>query len=160
MSSEKKSSIRSDELLHSFWHVSHSIRRIVHRTALANDLTVPQYALLITIAPFEEMTQKQLGKATFYPKSTLSQAVDGLVQAELIKRNPVEDNRREMQLTLSEKGRLLYDKMQLQESNIQQVFEKATQSLGVKQYDELLSTHLQIATFLEEEANEKGECTK
>jgi len=128
----------------------------VQRTALENDLTIPQYALLITLAPFEEMTQKQLGKATFFPKSTLSQAVDGLVQAELIHRNPVEDNRREMLLTLSAKGQLLYNKIQSQESSILQAFESATESLSEKQYDDLLTSQRQIITLLEE-AIERGE---
>ncbi|MGE7625113.1 MarR family winged helix-turn-helix transcriptional regulator [Viridibacillus sp. NPDC096237] len=156
MSLEKNAVLRSEKLLHSFWHVNHCIRRIVQRTALENDLTVPQYALLITIAPFEEMTQKQLGKATFFPKSTLSQAVDGLVQAELIKRNPVEDNRREMLLTLSEKGQVLYDKIQKQESSILKAFETATELLSEKQYDDLLTSQRQITTLLEE-VIERGE---
>ncbi|OMC84497.1 MarR family transcriptional regulator [Viridibacillus sp. FSL H7-0596] len=156
MSLEKDVGIRSEKLLHSFWHVNHCIRRIVQRTALENDLTIPQYALLITLAPFEEMTQKQLGKATFFPKSTLSQAVDGLVQAELIHRNPVEDNRREMLLTLSTKGQLLYNKIQSQESSILQAFESATESLSEKQYDDLLTSQRQIIILLEE-AIERGE---
>lgn len=156
MSLEKDASIRSEKLLHSFWHVNHCIRRIVQRTALENELTIPQYALLITLAPFEEMTQKQLGKATFFPKSTLSQAVEGLVQAELIQRNPVEDNRREMLLTLSDKGQLLYNKIQSQESSVIKAFELATDSLSEKQYDDLLTSQRQIITLLEE-AIERGE---
>ncbi|MGF9976937.1 MarR family winged helix-turn-helix transcriptional regulator [Viridibacillus arvi] len=128
----------------------------MQRTALENELTIPQYALLITLAPFEEMTQKQLGKATFFPKSTLSQAVEGLVQAELIQRNPVEDNRREMLLTLSDKGQLLYNKIQSQESSVIKAFELATDSLSEKQYDDLLTSQRQIITLLEE-AIERGE---
>ncbi|MGE7932530.1 MarR family winged helix-turn-helix transcriptional regulator [Viridibacillus arvi] len=156
MSLEKDADIRSEKLLHSFWHVNHCIRRIVQKTALENELTIPQYALLITLAPFEEMTQKQLGKATFFPKSTLSQAVEGLVQAELIQRNPVEDNRREMLLTISDKGQLLYNKIQSQESSVLKAFELATDSLSEKQYDDLLTSQRQIITLLEE-AIERGE---
>ena len=73
-------------------------------------LSIPQYSVLMTIAPRKGMTQKQIGEVLQIPKSTLSQAVDGLVQTGWIHRQSVEDNRREMQLSLSEKGKTLLKK--------------------------------------------------
>jgi DNA-binding MarR family transcriptional regulator len=160
MNHENKSIERSSELFRSFWRVNHSMRQFIHKTAMANDLSIPQYALLMTLAPKREMTQKQLGNKTHFPKSTLSQAVDGLVQLELITRHPVEENRREMQLTLSEKGKLLYETMRLQEGSIYLALESAIDTLTEKQYDEVLSVQLQIAIVLEKEAKEQGECSK
>lgn len=150
-------SMRSGELFRIIWRVNFSMRRIVQRTALANNLTVPQYALLMTLAPHEEMTQKELGQVMQFPKSTLSQAVDGLVQAELIDRHPVKENRREMQLLITEKGKMLSTRMKKQEGGINDAFESAIDTLSAKQYKELLASLGQIATFLEEKSAEQGE---
>ncbi len=157
MNIEKNSIERSSELFRSFWLVNHSMRQIIHKTATANDLSIPQYALLMTIAPYEEMTQKKLGNHTLFPKSTLSQAVDGLVQAELIYRHPVKDNRREMNLILSEKGKKLYETMSRQKGSIHQALELAIQTLTEEQYNGLLSTQQQIVMALDNEVNVQGE---
>lgn len=140
---------RSMEFFRTFWRMNQSVRRIVQKTAADNGLTVPQYALLMAIAPRKEMTQKELGKVLQFPKSTLSQSVAGLVQAGLLVRHPVEDNRREMQLILSEQGKVLYDSMMEQEGSITHSFESAIQTLSDKQYDDLLEAILQISIYLE-----------
>ncbi|MBU8880428.1 MarR family transcriptional regulator [Bacillus sp. FJAT-29790] len=160
MDFEQQSFVRSSKLLKSFWHVQRNLARYVQKTAMANDLSVPQFFLLKTIAPLGAVTQKQLGETIQLPKSTLSQAVDGLVQAELVMRQPVKDNRREMQLTISEKGKTLFETIRLQKGSIQQTMEKAIDTLTEEQYEELLAIHLKIATFLEKEATEQGECSK
>lgn len=154
---EDQSNLRSTEIIRSFGRVNNSMRKTFQRTALDNELSLPQLVLLMTIAPKGEITQKQLGKETQFPKSTLSQAVDGLVQTELITRHPVEENRREMKLTLSNKGKALYEKTRKQEGSAHQVFESAIKSLTENQCDELLISLRQIAMFLENELIEKGE---
>lgn len=152
--------MRSVQLLRSFWNVQKNLVRFVQKTAVENDLTVPQYTLLVAIAPNKEVTQKSLGEKTFLPKSTLSQAVDGLVQAGLLNRQPVEGNRREIQLSLSEQGESLLKKIHLQAGGIHQIFGSAIESLTDQQYKDLLEAHLQISTYLEEQATEQGEGTK
>jgi DNA-binding MarR family transcriptional regulator len=129
--------------------------RFVHTTALENDLSIPQYSVLMTIAPQKEMTQKQIGEVLQIPKSTLSQAVDGLVQTEWIHRKPVKDNRREMQLILSEKGVALFKKISSQKGSIHQTIDSAIGSLDEKQFEELQATLLHIADFLEKEMTTK-----
>lgn len=159
MDCENPTETRSSKVLHSFKRVHKGMMRFVHKTALENDLSLPQYSVLITIAPYRQLTQKQLGEIIQIPKSTLSQAVDGLVQAGWIEREPVQDNRREMQLTISEKGKILCETMRVQKGSIHQTLDKAINTLSEKQYNELLATHLQIAEFLEKEALEQGEMT-
>ncbi|MGE8203580.1 MarR family winged helix-turn-helix transcriptional regulator [Heyndrickxia sp. NPDC080065] len=133
------------------------MRKIFQKVASANNLSIPQFAVLMTIAPHKEMTQKQLGLVTHFPKSTLSQAVDGLVQAEMINRHPVEENRREMQLTLSEKGKKLHQIIQQQEGGFHHIFTSAVNKLSENQRNELLASLKHIAMFLEKEALEQGE---
>lgn len=111
---DNQSDMDSSEFLHSLWYLSRSLMRFVHKAALENDLSIPQYSLVLAIAPHKEMTQKQIGEKLQIPKSTLSQAVDGLVQAGWLYREPVQDNRREIQLILSEKGVALFEKMSAQ----------------------------------------------
>src|SRR4051794_21705421 len=96
--------MRSVQLLRSFWNVQKNIMRFVQKTAAENGLTVPQYSILMTITLYKETSQKNVGEKTFLPKSTLSQAVDGLVRGGLLHREPVEGNRREIQLSITDKG--------------------------------------------------------
>jgi DNA-binding MarR family transcriptional regulator len=156
MDSENQKFMRSVELLRSFASVQKSMMQFVQKTAAEHGISVPQYTILITMAPHKEMTQKNLGEKTFLPKSTLSQAVDGLVQAGWINRQPVEGNRREMQLSLSESGGTLLKAIHLQEGGVHQIVLEAIESLSEEQYNELLKAHLQIATHLETRAKEQG----
>ncbi|KAB2334791.1 MarR family transcriptional regulator [Cytobacillus depressus] len=157
MHCENQPNMRSGELFRAIWRVNLSMRKIVQRTAVTNDLTVPQYAVLMTLAPYREMTQKELGQMMQFPKSTLSQAVDGLVQAGFMERHPVKENRREMQLILSNEGKTQIQTMKEQEGGINRVFESAIDTLQAKQYAELLASLDQIAKFLEEKSPEQGE---
>ena len=52
---------RSTKFLHTFWRVNRNMMRFIHKAALENELSIPQYSILMTIAPRKEMTQKQLG---------------------------------------------------------------------------------------------------
>lgn len=147
---DQQSSSRSSELFRTMWRINQSMRYFVQKAALENDLSVPQYAVLMMVAPKKEITQKQLGHLMKFPKSTLSQAVDGLVQAGLMMRHPVEDNRREMQLILSEKGKLLYETMREQHGSVHLTLETAIDKLDENQFEEAIGTLNQIATFLGE----------
>lgn len=158
MEHENQKLQRSAQLLRSFWVVQKNLMRFTHKSAVDNGLSIPQYAILMTMASHKEMTQKYLGEKTLLPKSTLSQAVDGLVQAGLLNRQQVEGNRREMQLTLSDKGEILTKKIYLHEGGIHQVFQSAVDTLTEKQYEETLEVHLQLSNYLEAQATERGAC--
>lgn len=142
---------KSSEFLHSFWRVNRNLMRFVHNTAQENDLSIPQYSVLMIIAPRKEMTQKQLGEILQIPKSTLSQAVDGLVQTAWINRQPVQDNRREMHLILSEKGNALFEKISLQKGSIHHTIETIINTIEDNKFEELQNTLLHIADLLENE---------
>jgi DNA-binding MarR family transcriptional regulator len=156
----EKQVMRSVQLLRSFWNVQKNIMRFVQKTAAENGLTVPQYSILMTITLYKETTQKIVGEKTFLPKSTLSQAVDGLVRAGMLRREHVEGNRREIQLSITDQGKNLLRTIHFHEGSIHQVFQTAIEKLSEEQFEELLETHLQITNFLEAQATEQGECTK
>lgn len=149
---------RSTQLLRSFWSVQKNIVRFVQKIAVENGLSVPQYTILMTITLNKEMkmTQKKVGEQTFLPKSTLSHAVDGLAQEGFLSRQQVEGNRREMELTVTEKGKEFLKKMHLQDGGIHQLFQTAIDQLTDKQYEELLESHLLLSTYLESQTAGNG----
>ena len=152
--------LKATELLRSFWNIQKNLMRLVQKSAVENGLSIPQYSIMMTIVMHKVMTQKLVGEKTFLPKSTLSQAVDGLAREGFIERKQVEENRREMMLSLSDKGETLIRTIHMQDGGIHQIFKSVTDSLTSSQYEELLGTHRQISTYLEEESSYQGECEK
>ncbi|MCP3764691.1 MarR family transcriptional regulator [Domibacillus sp. A3M-37] len=156
MESENQKLMRSTQVLHSFAGVQNIMMRFIQKSAVENGLSVPQYSILMTLIFCKEMTQKNVGEKTFLPKSTLSQAVDGLVREGFLKRQQVEGNRREVLLSLSEKGITRIRTLHLQEGGIHQVFQSVLESLTEQKVDDLLETHQQITASLEKlEAEEQ-----
>lgn len=152
---ENQSLTRSIQLLRSFSNIQKNMMRFVQKSAVENGLSIPQYTILMTIIIHKEMTQKNVGEKTFLPKSTLSQAVDGLVREGLLNRQQVEGNRREILLSLSEKGLARIKEIHMQENGIHQKFQSVAESLTDKQFEELLDTHQQITKHLEEPGQEE-----
>ncbi|MFQ3543851.1 MarR family transcriptional regulator [Halobacillus rhizosphaerae] len=148
---------RGIQLLRGFSRLNKNIAQFVQKTASMNNLSVPQYTILITLSLEKEMTQKLVGKKTFLPKSTLSQSVDGLVQAGLLHRKQVEDNRREVQLSLSEQGLELLSRIHLQEGSIHQITNSAADLFSETQFKEFLSSLQQLSIFFEEQTSEQGD---
>ncbi|WP_211201305.1 MarR family winged helix-turn-helix transcriptional regulator [Bacillus sp. NTK074B] len=138
------------QLLRSFSRVNKTMMRFVQKTAADNGLSVPQYTILVTIAPEKALTQKVVGEKTFLPKSTLSQAVDGLVQAGYLHRQQVEDNRREMLLSLSCEGETMLKGIHKKEGSVHQLTAGAVEMLSEKEFAELLQAHERIADFFDE----------
>lgn len=156
MKSDNEKLIRSTQLLRSFWRVQKNIVRFVQKTAVENGLSVPQYTVLMTIILHKEMTQKMVGEQTFLPKSTLSYAVDGLVQEGFLSRQQVKGNRREMQLSITNEGEAFLKKIHLQDGGVHQLFQAAMEQLTDKQFEELLESHLLLSTYLETQAADQG----
>ncbi len=147
---------RAIELLQSFYHVQKNIMRYVQKAAVESGLTVPQYTILTTVAQYAKMSQKKVGEVTFFPKSTLSQAVDGLVRANYLSRAQMEGNRREIQLMITDEGVEFLKSVHNREDGLFKIFQSAIQTLSEKQYEGLLEAHRQLADFLERQGNEKG----
>lgn len=155
MESKNQQLMRSVQVLRSFAGVQNNTMRFIQKSAVENGLSVPQYSILMTFIFCKEMTQKQVGEKTFLPKSTLSQAVDGLVREGFLKRQQVEGNRREVLLSLSEKGTTRIRTLHLQEGGILQVFQSVLGSLNEQQVENLLETHQQMTDLLEKLAEEQ-----
>src|SRR5699024_8269629 len=95
-------------LTQSFWQLQKAIMTQVKQTEADNDLSVPQLVFLVMMQQTGQMPQKKLQARTHFPISTLRHASDGLVQDGILERTHVKGNRREMDLSLSERGRALF----------------------------------------------------
>lgn len=136
-------------LMQSFWQLQKSVMGQIKQTAIDNDLSVPQFTIIVMIGGDNEIAQKSLQARTHFPKSTLSQSIEGLVQAGLLNRIPVEDNRREMNLALSDCGKALLKKIKTQEDGVHTRFNQAVDSFTEDQFNHLIDMHQHIATFFE-----------
>src|SRR5690625_1059087 len=85
-------------LMQSFWHLQKSIMGQVKQTALNHDLSVPQFAIIVMMQHNKKIAQKQLQARTHYPKSTLSYAIEEIVQDDLLNRHYDVENRRDVDL--------------------------------------------------------------
>ncbi|MGM0898530.1 MAG: MarR family winged helix-turn-helix transcriptional regulator [Bacillota bacterium] len=135
-------------LMLSFAEVQKNMVRFIQKSAVEKGLSIPQYSILMTLFHCSEMTQKSIGERTFLPKSTLSQAVDGLAKEGYVHRRQAKCDRREMLLVLSETGRGLLNELHLQEDGLHQIFKASSEQFTERQIDELIQAHRKISTYL------------
>ena len=160
METEQKEPVRSTAMMQSFWNVQRHLVRAAHQTAQENGLSLPQFHSLMTIAPRSPITQKELAAHTHLPKSTLSQSIEGLVQAEWVIRETNPDNRREVVLRLSDHGWQFVETIKRQEAGMQQRLEHVLDQIDPVVFEQMLQTHAQIAEGLKEIlAPGNGGCT-
>ncbi|MGY0691905.1 MarR family winged helix-turn-helix transcriptional regulator [Virgibacillus sp. FSP13] len=145
---------RSYTLMQSFWRLHRLIMQQVKQTAATHDLSLPQFTILVTMTHYHQIAQKRLQVLTNFPKSTLSHAIDGLVQAGLLNRTFAKDNRREMDLSLSTEGKALIASIKEQKDGVPSRFQKAVDSFSAEEFNQLLTIHRHLATHFEEGSEE------
>lgn len=146
---------RSAEFLHAFWKMQRKMMTFVQNTAAKNNLSTPQFVVLMSISHHDIMTQKHIGDKTRLPKSTLSQAIEGLVGEDILERQPVKGNRREMQLSLTPKGKSLVQNIYMQPDGVHQIFDNTVKTMTDQQYSDLMDVYNQITTHLDQEGRDQ-----
>lgn len=154
---ENEKLTRSITFLRSFWNVQTHVMQFIQKRAAENGITVPQYVILMMLVSKKEMTQKSLVETTHMPKSTVSQSVEGLVQAGYVTRQQVKGNRRETQLFLTEEGAAFIKKIHLYAGGVHEVLQTALDTLTLEQYQAVLDAHQKITNHLEIVLMDKGE---
>lgn len=134
-------------LTQSFWQLQKAIMTQVKQTAADNDLSVPQFTILLMMQQKGQMPQKKLQARTHFPKSTLSHAIDGLVQDGILERTHVKGNRREMDLSLSERGRALFDQIRSQHNSVHVRFKEAVDSFTEEEFNQLIQMQEHIVAY-------------
>lgn len=145
---------RSFKLMHSFWNMQRNIMNHVQKIAAKNRLSVTQYNILMMLTHYGDIPQKILQEKAFLPKSTLSQAINGLVDYGYVTRQQIKGNRREIKLTICEDGRLFMEKINAQENSVNQLYQNAVDSLTDQQLTDVIKIQQQIAANFEDKGND------
>jgi len=74
------------------------------------DLTVPQADVVFTLGNTDGLTFKEIGEKTLITKGTLTGVIDRLEEKGLVSRVSCPDDRRCTRVTLTDKGRVLFEK--------------------------------------------------
>lgn len=74
-------------------------------------LEVPEWRVLVTVAPEQGCTAQQIAASTRMHKTRVSRAIAYLMEKEFIERVPNAQDRREMQLQLTTAGRRIYSQL-------------------------------------------------
>lgn len=144
-------------LWHSYLEVQKNILQCIQESARREDLSVQQYLILVTFSDHGEISQKTVREKTFLPKSTLSEAIEGLVKDEIIIRKPLKSDRREIGLLLSDKGMALVQKIQTYEPGILQTFSSVVTEIPNSDFEKALAMNEQITMKLQKEEG-KSKC--
>ena len=94
-------------------------------------IDIPEWRILATLAVREPRSAQFIVRCTRTHKTRISRAVSRLIELGLIERAGNGDDRREVQLKMTPKGRALYDEM------VPLVLERERQVLGCLSEDEL-----------------------
>ena len=101
---------QAGEVVQSFMEISRVLTKFTSQNAESLGLTLQQMGILNTISAFPEITLKEITEKLNIPKSTVSVNVESLVNLELIDRKTTEEDRREIHLASTPKGKKLSEK--------------------------------------------------
>lgn len=145
MSEEKLE--QSVDLLHSFWTMQRQLMCFIQEKSAEESLSVPQFTVLNIMLRDNSVNQKLVQEKTNIPKSTLSQAIDGLVQRDLLTREQMENDRRGMLLSITEDGKELLSRIHTDQYGIHDQFYEAVKHLSVKQMTRMSQLHEEVADY-------------
>lgn len=135
------------EVLQSFMAVTRTASEFTRRNAESLGLTMLGMSVANTLLRAPGLTLKELTEKLGASKSTISAAVESLVQAGVAERTQAEGNRREINLALTAKGEELAGR------SIRQAYSYRAMTAALEAMDEgqiglLLSLHAQIVEGL------------
>lgn len=135
------------ELVQSFMSISRNLTKFTAQNAESLGLTLQQMGILNLINAYPEMTLKEITEKLSLPKSTVSVNVDNLVNLKLIDRKINEENRREIKLTISPKGKELSIKSS-QNAYSYKAMLSALENLAEEDVQFLLKIHRELLDYL------------
>lgn len=113
-----------------------------------SDLTMPQFWILQVIQAGEVMPQKTLVEHLQFSKSTLSTSIEGLVSSGLLERIIPQNNRREVQLQLTDAGEQKVQEIFEDPDGLYQKMNRALTQLPNEKINTLISIHTELYELL------------
>ncbi|WPC40134.1 MarR family winged helix-turn-helix transcriptional regulator [Clostridium sp. JS66] len=139
---------QAGEIVQSFMMISRVLTKLASRNAESLGLTLQQMGILNLISANPEITLKEITDKLKIPKSTVSINVDNLVNLELINRKIINENRREIHLTSTPKGKEL-TKRSSQNALSYRAMILALEKIPKEDIQVLIRTHKEILNHLQ-----------
>lgn len=140
---------RTGEVVQSFFSVSRALTEFSLRNAASLGLTLAQMGILNAIFSSSGTTLKNVAERLQLPKSSVSVAVNDLVEMDLVDRKPSDDDRREINLKTTPKGAALARKS-IDNSSSYRAMEWVLAEIPEQTVQELLGLHETILSKLNE----------
>ncbi|GFP76301.1 MarR family winged helix-turn-helix transcriptional regulator [Clostridium fungisolvens] len=135
------------EVVQSFMMISKTLAKYTQKNADSLGLTLQQLGVLNTIYSSPLITLKEITEKLLIPKSTASVSVEELVNLGLVERKSSEEDRRQINLISTDKGREISRKsIQTPASYIAMV--SALEKISTEDIDSLLRIHKELSKFL------------
>ncbi|MDR3593620.1 helix-turn-helix domain-containing protein [Clostridium sp.] len=135
------------EVVQSFMMISKTLAKYTQQNAERLGLTLQQLGVLNTIYSSPLITHKQITEKLLIPKSTASVSVEELVNLGLVERKSSEEDRREINLILTDKGKEI-SKKSIQTSMSYMAMISALEKISTNDIDTLLRIHKELSKFL------------
>lgn len=140
---------QAGEVVQSFMSISRILTRFTSQNADSLGLTLQQMGILNIISAFPEITLKEITDKLSIPKSTVSVNVDSLVNLGLIDRKINEENRREIHLTSTPKGKEL-SKESSQNALSYRAMALALEKINQEDVQALIRVHKELLNHLQD----------
>lgn len=135
------------EVVQSFMMISRTLAEFTQQNAESLGLTLPQLGILNTIYSCPLITLKEITDKLFIPKSTASVNVDELVNLGFVERKASKDDRREINLSLTAKGKELSKKSAETPASYNAMI-SALEKIPKEDVQTLLLIHKELLRFL------------
>ncbi|MBO9130683.1 MarR family transcriptional regulator [Bacillus sp. 165] len=156
MNEKHEKSEKTAEVLRSFWKIQRYFRKWAQESIASSDLSIPQFWILQMVHTGKVVPQKHLGERLMFPKSTVSTSIEGLVESGLLKRIIPEENRREVQLQLTEEGKQKVRLIHEDPNGIYQKMNHVLAQMSEERIDMILALQHQLyEAMIQEEGGDK-----
>ncbi|MED4210080.1 MarR family winged helix-turn-helix transcriptional regulator [Priestia megaterium] len=140
---------QAGEVVQSFISVNKAIIKFTQSNASSLGLTVHQMGVLNWIASKPGSTLKAVTEQLDISKSTVSVSIDGLVNLGLVEREQSKENRREVNLKVTIKGRDISQKS-IKNASSYKAVASALEKFSKEDIDSLLHMHKSLLSSLKE----------
>lgn len=138
---------QAGEMVQSFMSISKALTKLTSQNAKSLGLTLQQMGILNLISASPKITLKEITKKLNLPKSTVSVNVNSLVNLELIDRKIIKEDRREIHLTSTAKGKEL-SKKSSQNALSYRAMILALEKIPKEDVQALIRTHKELLNHL------------
>jgi DNA-binding MarR family transcriptional regulator len=139
---------KASEVVQSFMMISRTLSKFTQQNAESLGLTLQQLGIINTIYSSPLITLKEITEKLFMPKSSASVCIEELVKLKLVVRNASEEDRREVNLILTDEG-IELSKKSIQNPLSYKAMIAVLEKISEEDVNTLLRIHKDISDFLQ-----------